>query len=286
MTVGSFFQSLGPGIVPEWIHLVPAGRFSTNDGRGTFYLRDAQSVIRASMAASRLPVDINHSTDYASPLGLPAPAVGWIVEMQQRSDGIWGRVDWSTDGRALLEQRAYRGVSPVFVYSTDGEITKILRAALTNIPALDQLVSVNSRHAGISDTPRYVGPVLTANDLAMCFNRGIPPLSFLDRLKTNGPRGGMRPEDRAWDQRQEPPDNSTYGLSAKEQLACQRAKVSFRDYSEARKNGRTDPLFSTLPSEARERCYQLNKRPSEYAIWYYTDRVTQAESSGYPGNLY
>jgi phage I-like protein len=127
---------------PEWLHLLPAGEFRGQDGRGPYRLRDAARVI----AASRLPlvVDENHATDLAAPEGRAAPARGWIVELQARADGIWGRVDWTPPGRQLLAERAYRGISPVFVHAKKtGEVTALLRAGLTNAPNLPQLATLH-----------------------------------------------------------------------------------------------------------------------------------------------
>lgn len=132
------FSALPAGAsVPEWVHVCPAGSFSGADGRGPFTLADAAAVIRASMAAGKLPIDETHATDLAAPKGLPAPARGWIVSMEARDDGIWGRVEWTGSGRTLLEDHAYRGISPVFVSEkASGRVVRILRASLTNDPNL------------------------------------------------------------------------------------------------------------------------------------------------------
>jgi transposase-like protein len=100
------------------------------------------------MAARWLPVDENHATDLAAPKGEPSPARGWIVEMQQRLDGIWGRVEWTNAGRSMLAERVYRFISPAFAQDTKGTVLRIVRAALTNIPNLPQLVSLNTRGRG------------------------------------------------------------------------------------------------------------------------------------------
>jgi phage I-like protein len=125
-----------------WLHLVPAGICRAADGRGPFNLADAPGVIAASMADGPLAVDVNHATDHAAKTGGDAPAHGWIVEMAQREDGIWGRVDWNPSGQQLLANRSYRGVSPVIIVNKQGAITRILRAALTNTPALPMLASL------------------------------------------------------------------------------------------------------------------------------------------------
>jgi phage I-like protein len=144
-TTSSLHFQIPAGGAPEWIHLTPAGSFSGADGRGPFKLEAADDVIRASMAAGKLPIDENHSIDKAAPEGRPAPARGWIVEMQLRDDGLWGRVDWTASGKRLVEEHEYRGISPVFVSETaGGRVVKLLRAALTNDPNLT-LTTLHSR---------------------------------------------------------------------------------------------------------------------------------------------
>ncbi|TVR12152.1 MAG: hypothetical protein EA385_00110 [Salinarimonadaceae bacterium] len=142
----SLFTAITPGQVPEWIHLMPAGEFRTSDKRGPFRLGDAMAVIAASLAAGgMLAIDQDHATDLAAKRGEAAPARGWIVELDARADGVWGRVEWTETGRALLSDRAYRGISPVFTHSAGGDVRQILRAALTNDPALPQLTTLMHR---------------------------------------------------------------------------------------------------------------------------------------------
>jgi phage I-like protein len=144
-TISSLHFQIPAGGVPDWVHLTPAGTFSGVDGRGPFTLNDAAAVIATSMAAGRLAIDENHAIDVAGPKGQPSPARGWIVEMQLRDDGIWGRVEWTASGRALMEDKAYRGISPVLVAEKEGgRVVKLLRAALTNDPNLT-LTTLHSR---------------------------------------------------------------------------------------------------------------------------------------------
>lgn len=126
--------------VPEWIHLVPAGSFKGIDGRGPYTLADPASVITHSMQASggKLPIDENHSIDLAAPKGEPSPARGWIVQLEARSDGIWGRVEWTPAGQALMAEKAYRGISPgLMVAEKTLVVGAIARASLTNNPNLN-----------------------------------------------------------------------------------------------------------------------------------------------------
>lgn len=126
------------GAPPEWLHLVPSGTFKGRDGRGPFHLNNPQEVITRSMQemGGKLVIDENHSTDLAAPNGGSSPALGWIVELQSRANGIWGRVEWNQRGTELMSDKAYRGVSPVFASDKSGNVTYIARAALTNTPNL------------------------------------------------------------------------------------------------------------------------------------------------------
>jgi phage I-like protein len=131
------------GGVPEWIHLLPAGTFS--DTAGTKYrLGDAGPVIAASMTAGKLPLDENHSTQRAPEAGNASPARGWIVALENRADGMWARVEWNSSGIALMTDKAYRYISPVYKYDKNGNVTRILSAALTNNPGLPQLTALQT----------------------------------------------------------------------------------------------------------------------------------------------
>lgn len=136
----------------EWIHLLPGGVFSGRDGRGPYRVTDATDLIKASLARGqgKLVIDENHATDLAAPQGRPAPAIGWIDELEARSDGIWGHVSWNARGKALLDERAYRGVSPVIQTDRAGHVLTIARASLTNMPNLP----LNHLHHSQTQEPR------------------------------------------------------------------------------------------------------------------------------------
>ena len=132
---------------PEWIHLLPtaSGSIATDDARGPYQITDAEAVIQASFAdADRLPIDQDHATDLAAPKGLPAPARGWIVAMEARADGIWGKVEWTGEGARLVADRAYRAISPVILHDKAKKVFAVLRASLVNRPNFKGLVALNS----------------------------------------------------------------------------------------------------------------------------------------------
>ncbi len=126
---------LPPGGPPEWVQLMPVGEILARDGR-RWRLVDAEAVVAASLeyaGSTDLVFDYNHQTDR----GGEAPAAGWIRELAARADGIWGRVEWTSRAMKRLRAREYRYVSPTFAFTSGGRVRAILRAALTNNPALD-----------------------------------------------------------------------------------------------------------------------------------------------------
>lgn len=142
-----FMTRSDPGSAEQWVHLLPAGTFHGRDGRGPYKLADAATVMAASReGAGRalMPIDYDHQIDLAGHNGKPAPAAGWIKALQARADGIWGLVEWTERAASHLGQREYRYLSPVFTHSRDGTVTRLLRAALTNNPNLDQLTALAS----------------------------------------------------------------------------------------------------------------------------------------------
>ncbi|MDK3072762.1 phage protease [Sedimentitalea sp. JM2-8] len=129
---------------PEWVHLLPAGEIATADRRGPYHVTDLDQLVANSMRDGvDLLIDQDHATDLAAPKGDPAPARGWITELQARADGIWGRVEWTGEGRGLVVSRAYRALSPVLLHDKAKRVSRILRASLVNQPNLRGLVALN-----------------------------------------------------------------------------------------------------------------------------------------------
>lgn len=141
----------GANSAPEWVHLLPQGEIRTGDGRGPYRFAAAEQLIAASLqAGERLVIDENHATDLAAPKGLPAPAMGWVTELQARADGIWGKVEWTDAGKQLVAGRAYRGISPVIAHDKAGNIAALLRASLVNKPNLRGLQTLHSEETDMN----------------------------------------------------------------------------------------------------------------------------------------
>jgi phage I-like protein len=144
-------QGESAAAAPEWIELLPAGVFYGRDGRGPFRLDDPAAVIASTAAMQMnagLPIDYDHATDFGAPEGRPAPAAGWIRELEVRGGAVWGRVEWTARAASSIVAREYRYVSPVFQFDPkDGSVTRLLRAGLTNNPNLHLTAIAASRIA-------------------------------------------------------------------------------------------------------------------------------------------
>ncbi len=149
LKAGMRFSTLAVAITgdqaPEWIELIPAGRFSAIDGRGPFENSDPDQIVTASVARmpqAGLVLDYDHSTDLAAPRGRPAPAAGWIKELKVERGAIFARIEWTADAAEAVKSKKWRYVSPVFEHDKNGAVRRILRAALTNNPALTELPAI------------------------------------------------------------------------------------------------------------------------------------------------
>lgn len=123
----------------QWVQLFPLGQFSGRDGRGPYRIENPLEVIaktKEQAGAVRIPVDYDHQIDYAAQNGQPAIAAGWMVDFEVREDGVYALIDWTEKALAHLQQKEYRYISPTFTHGKNGEVSCILRAALTNNPNL------------------------------------------------------------------------------------------------------------------------------------------------------
>lgn len=133
---------------PEWIQLFPAGPdLEARDGR-KWRLSDPQAVARltdARRGSTDLPLDWEHAQVHKAAAGERADSAGWIQEVAVRGGLLMGRIDWTQQGRASVESKAYRYVSPLFNHETKigggnldgGEVRAVLGAGLVGMPAFD-----------------------------------------------------------------------------------------------------------------------------------------------------
>lgn len=139
-----------------WVQVTPAGSFKPRDGRpmtvAAWRIDDAIAarVIEAFRAQRTPPVfDYEHQTLAAEENGQPAPAAGFIQDLEWRPGvGLFAKVDWTARAKAYIEAREYRYVSPVFRFDKrTGDLLQLEMAALTNNPAIDGMAPLSARAA-------------------------------------------------------------------------------------------------------------------------------------------
>lgn len=156
-----------PDALADRIELIPVGQFKTDDARPAFTLADPAAVIAASFAAApggKLLVDFDHRS---VPVGAARPdtrAAGWITAMEVEGDRIMASVEWTPEGRAALEGRAYRFISPDFLTLPDRRVMRIDSAGLVNTPALPQLRQLASREDRMEPLEEIAGALGLAAD--------------------------------------------------------------------------------------------------------------------------
>lgn len=181
------------GEVPEWVHLIPAGVFYGRDGRGPYTL-DAQAVLEAFAGwGADIVIDYEHQGLYAPQNGQPAPAAGWVKQLESRADGIWGRVEWVPRAASMIASREYRYSSPVFDHTDDGRVFRLIAVGLTNGHNL-YLTALNRRTANSLTTSSHAkGGAMDINELLerLRYMLNLPTLATadqvlaeLDKLKT------------------------------------------------------------------------------------------------------
>lgn len=142
--------TLGADADSSWIQVAKVGTFK--DPRyGTFSITagDFQKWMAKFQTYSLadghlgLPVDVDHSPEKKG----DTEAVGWVKELEQRGDALWGRVEWNSVGKELIADRRYAYISPSYTDNYQDEQgrkhgTALLGIALTNRPFL-QMATVN-----------------------------------------------------------------------------------------------------------------------------------------------
>lgn len=154
MTTLSIFKCAASAIVlagaqvPARIELMPVGKIELADERGHVgQVTNAAALISRSMDAAAggvLPIDFGHGMDGDS--GADPRAAGWITAMSVEGDRILADVEWTPAGASALEGKEFRFISPTFTAPVGGgELGVILRAGLTNDPALPKLAMLAAK---------------------------------------------------------------------------------------------------------------------------------------------
>jgi phage I-like protein len=165
---------------PDWVQLVPMGEIITRDGRQ--FLNDEPEAVLEAFEAGKidLPIDYEHANDRPEAKNAgPVPAAGWIKELAARSDGIWGRVEWTDRARAMIAAREYRFLSPsLLLNKSTHRITRLKGAALVHNPAL-HITALASEEDTMTETETLLESLIKLLGL----DKDTPPADILAAME-------------------------------------------------------------------------------------------------------
>lgn len=150
----------------DWIQITPLGEFPHATGVMQVVDLDAIANLAANFTEEIL-LDFDHESEDPSKRTM---AAGWIVELEARHDGLYGRVRWSNSGRAAVTGGEYRSLSPVWDVEWIGDPRmnrarpmRLLRAGLTNRPNIRSIKKISNREQSATDGEQPGGsPTATA----------------------------------------------------------------------------------------------------------------------------
>ena len=153
-----------------WYHLIPKGEFETTiEGTDGSERKVMQVVDNAALTAiinrfkaeaaepnfPGLRVDFDH---FSYEPDQSSEAAGWIKELQNREDGVWGRVDFSDTGEAAVTGGRFKLCSPAWKPKDCEKLAanryrplRLDSVALTNNPNMKGMVPWTNTAAGISE---------------------------------------------------------------------------------------------------------------------------------------
>ncbi len=146
------------GAPSQPVRVLPAGRFRSADGSGRpaspaeGWLLDASGaralIERAGLRSDSKLIDYEHQSMRAAELA-PAPAAGWFSALEWRQPnetddgGLYITPEWTPRAAAMIADREYRYLSPLFSYDPDtGRVLELVSVGLVNQAGLDGLADL------------------------------------------------------------------------------------------------------------------------------------------------
>lgn len=133
---------------PEWVKVCAVGTWQGHVyGTVVITTRDLDEMVVNFRAnpMSRRPCDWEHQSLWTRGNGKPAPASGWVRELERRDNELWARVEWTDKAKAQIEAGEYAFLSPVLIFHYTDHMTGRDKGtvfhslALTNQPFFEEL---------------------------------------------------------------------------------------------------------------------------------------------------
>jgi len=134
------FSEVSRGTAPERIQVLPVGEWD-HPGYGPMVITDSDLHEFKENFDKGLRLKIPITEGHESPFGDEKPAVAWFTEVDvEEGVGLFADVEWTEDGKDLVESGKYKYFSPEFHFEYDDPETReihknvLVGGALTNKP--------------------------------------------------------------------------------------------------------------------------------------------------------
>lgn len=151
--------SINIDLVKKKLKISPVGKVTGIDGR--VFEIDGQAVLNRLIATElELVLNVWHAFN--------GEAAGWFNDFELRDDGIYATLTLNDDGKALIEAKKFKYLSPEYLIDYDtNEVMHIVGVGLVNQPNLlsDALNSIeNPSNKSIEKQPPVEGNAMTKEE--------------------------------------------------------------------------------------------------------------------------
>lgn len=180
---------------PVWIQIAKKGRYFKD---GAFFSLDDKcfdDIVRNFDATTNksVPIDFEHASEKPGSEGaipmLGAPAQGWIKQLDNRGDTLWGKVEWGDLAQEYIKSGAYKFISPAVRFNRKDRVTGapigsvLTSAGLVNVPFLDGMKPLTAKDEKDStEVERGTWKCLDENPITMS-GRVFSTSEYMPRLK-------------------------------------------------------------------------------------------------------
>jgi len=180
-----------------WYQVAPLGEYALAEA-GVVQVIDQEAVRRMEGRGQEGPASILVDYDHFSySPAQSSEAAGWIVGLEGREDGLWGRIRWTPEGEAAVRDGRYRYLSPAWRAEDCEEVERSSELRVEGAGPAALGATQLSTQVSLNSSWRRVRPVrLHSAGLTNCPNlRGIAALSNRGRVAagqgTKAEEGGV-----------------------------------------------------------------------------------------------
>lgn len=189
---------------PDWVVVFPALGFVETAGGLIFYI-DAKAILEDFNTAAKardddfrqFPVNVDHRPDTAVDAGqdIASPPIGEIRELRIKAGRLEARVEWTADGKTLLNAGSYAATSPAFFDEASGKVER-----LKSISLVRRVTHFAKARATGNDVTREEAdsfstrPESVAENAASSFAATVPPSAGAGSSSHSAPGSRARPD--------------------------------------------------------------------------------------------